>query len=68
MFYKIDWNKKIKDDETEAEFRKWKAEENRIIRIAKNIKTFHGFSINKNTNEILLIPESYEKLIKKGKT
>ena len=27
MFYKIDWNKKIKDDETEAEFRKWKAEE-----------------------------------------
>ena len=68
MFYKIDWNRKIKDDETEAEFRKWKADENRIIRIARNIKTFHGFSINKNTNEILLIVENYEKLIQRGKT
>ena len=68
MFYKIDWNKKIKDGETEAEFRKWKADENRIIRVARNIKTFHGFSINKITNEILLIAESYEKLVKKGKT
>ena len=68
MFYKIDWNRKIRDDETEAEFRKWKSDETRIIRIARNIKTFHGFSINKNTNEILLIPENYEKLIKKGKT
>ena len=68
MFYKIDWNRKIKDDETEAEFRKWKADENRIIRVAKNIKTFHGFSMNKETNDVLLIAESYEKLVKKGKT
>ena len=68
MFYKIDWNRKIKDDETEAEFRKWKADENRIIRVAKNIKTFHGFSMNKETNDVLLIAENYEKLIKKGKT
>ena len=68
MFYKIDWNRKIKDDETEAEFRKWKADENRIIRVAKNIKTFHGFSMNKATNDVLLIAENYEKLVKKGKT
>ena len=68
MFYKIDWNRKIKDDETEADFRKWKSDENRIIRVAKNIKTFHGFSIYKSTNDVLLIAESYEKLVKKGKT
>ena len=68
LFYKIDWNRKIQDDETEAEFKKWKAAENRIIRIGKNIKTFHGFSMNKTTNDIILITESYEKKIKKGKT
>ena len=68
MFYKIDWNRKIRDDETEAEFRKWKADENRIIRVAKNIKTFLGFSMNKATNDVLLIAENYEKFIKKGKT
>ena len=70
LFYKIDWNRKIQDDETEAEFRKWKAAENRIIRIARNIKTFHGFSMNKASNDIILITESYEneKNIKKGKT
>ena len=68
MFYKIDWNRKIKDDETEADFRKWKSDENRIIRVAKNIKTFHGFSIYKSTNDVLLVAESYEKLVKKGKT
>ena len=68
MFYKIDWNRRIKDDETEAEFRKWKANENRIIRVARNIKTFHGFSIYKETNDFLLIAENYEKLVKKGKT
>ena len=68
LFYKIDWNRKIQDDETEAEFRKWKAAENRIIRVARNIKTFHGFSMNKSSNDIILITESYEKTVKKGKT
>ena len=68
LFYKIDWNRKIQDDETEAEFRKWKAAENRIIRIGRNIKTFHGFSMNKASNDIILITESYEKNVKKGKT
>jgi len=68
LFYKIDWNRKIQDDETEAEFRKWKAAENRIVRIAKNIKTFHGFSINKASNDIILIAECYLKNVKKGET
>ena len=68
LFYKIDWNRRIQDDETEAEFRKWKAADNRIIRLARNIKTFHGFSMNKSSNDIILIAESYEKDIKKGKT
>ena len=68
LFYKIDWNRKIQDDETETEFKKWKAAENRIIRIGKNIKTFHGFSMYNSSNDILLITESYEKNIKKGKT
>ena len=68
LFYKIDWNRRIQDDETEAEFRKWKAADNRIIRLARNIKTFHGFSMNKATNDIILITESYEKEVKKGKT
>ena len=68
LFYKIDWNRKIQDDETEAEFRKWKAAESRIVRIARNIKTFHGFSMNKASNDIILIAETYEKSIKKGKT
>ena len=68
LFYKIDWSRKIQDNETEAEFRKWKAAENRIIRIARNIKTFHGFSMNKHSNDIILITESYEKNIKRGKT
>ena len=68
LMYKIDWNKKMKDDETEMEFRKWKVADSRVIRFAKNIKTFLGFSMYKQTNDIILIVEFYENEHNKKKT
>ena len=60
LLYKIDWNKKIQESASEADFRKWKASECRIIRIAKNIKSIYGYSIYKPGNDIILIVESFQ--------
>ena len=60
LFYKLDWNKKITENETEAEFKRWNVSECRVIRFAKNIKNILGFSMNKTTNDIVLIIETYE--------
>ena len=60
VFYKIDWNKKISDNETEADFKKWNVANNRVIRFAKNIKNILGFAMYKPTNDIIVIVESYE--------
>ena len=68
LLYKIDWNKKMNDDETEMEFKKWKVADCRVIRFAKNIKTIIGFSIHKPTNDIILIVEYYENELSKKKT
>ena len=65
LLYKIDWNRKMLDGETEEDFKKWKVSENRIIRLAKNIKTVLGFSMYKPNNDIILIVDSYDKLNKK---
>ena len=63
LLYKIEWNKKV--SENESDLKKWKADECRIIRIAKNIKNILGYSMYKPTNDIILIVESY--LNKKNK-
>ena len=69
LFFQIDWNKKISDNETEAEFKLWSVADCRVIRFARNIKNILGFSMNKSTNDIVLIVESFEnELIKSGKT
>ena len=68
LLYKIDWNKKMNDDETENEFKKWKVADCRVIRFAKNIKTIIGFSMHKPTNDIILIVEYYENELNKKKT
>ncbi len=48
------------------EFRKWKVTDSRVIRFSKNIKTILCFSMNKPTNDIILIVEYYENdLLKK---
>ena len=59
LLYKIEWNKKISEEESEADLKKWKADECRIIRIAKNIKNILGYSMYKPTNDIILIVESF---------
>ena len=66
LLYKIDWNIKIKDEQNEEDFRNWNAYENRVIRIAKNIKTITNFSINKSSNDIILMVDSYVNKNKKG--
>ena len=68
LLYKIDWNKKMNDDETENEFKKWKVADCRVIRFAKNIKTIISFSMQKPTNDIILIVEYFENEITKKKT
>ena len=68
LLFKIDWNKKMSDDETEMEFRKWKVADSRVIRFAKNIKTILGFSMYKQTSDIILIVEFYENEHNKKKT
>ena len=60
LLYKIDWNKKIHIGDSEEDFRKWKASECRIIRIAKNIKSIYGYSMYKPGNDIILIVESFQ--------
>ena len=60
LFFKLDWNKKISDNETEAEFKRWNVSECRVIRLAKNIKNILCFTMHKETNDIVLIVESYE--------
>ena len=61
LLYKIDWNKRNIDSESEEEFKKWKISDNRIIRIAKNVKEILGFSMYKPKNDIILIVDCYEK-------
>ena len=56
----------IKDEQNEEDFRNWNAYENRVIRIAKNIKTITNFSINKSSNDIILMVDSYVNKNKKG--
>ena len=68
LIYKIDWNKKIGDDGDELEFRKWKVADCQVIRFAKNIKTILGFSMYKQTNDIIVTVESYESEYSKKKT
>ena len=68
LMYKIDWNKKMNDDETELEFRKWKVADSRVIRFAKNIKTILCFSMYKPTNDIILVVEYYPNELNKKKT
>ena len=67
LFYKLDWNKKITENETEGEFKKWNVSECRVIRFAKNIKNILGFSMNKSTNDLVLIVETYENEFVKSK-
>ena len=68
LIYKIDWNKKMTDDDNEMEFRKWKVADCRVIRFAKNIKTILGFAMYKQSNDIILIVEYYENEYIKKKT
>ena len=65
LLYKIDWNKRMLDGETEEEFRKWKVSDCRIIRVAKNVKSVLDFSMYKPKNDIILIVESFDELNKK---
>ena len=65
LLYKIDWNKRNMDSESEDEFKKWKVSDSRIIRIAKNIKNIIGFTMYKPKNDIILIVDSYEDIISK---
>ena len=60
LLYKIEWNKKIGEEENEIDLKKWKAEDCRIIRIAKNIKNVYGYSIYKPGNDIILIVETFQ--------
>ena len=68
LLYKIDWNRKIKNDESEEDFKNWNAYDCRVIRIAKNVKTIINYSINNPTNDIILMVESYINKNKKGIT
>ena len=61
FLYKIEWNKNNKDTEGEINSKKWKADECRIIRIAKNIKGILGYSMYKPENDIILIAEIFPK-------
>ena len=65
LLYKIDWNKRIIDEESEEDFKKWKVSDCRIIRLAKNIKSVLGFSMYKPKNDIIMIVDSYEDVKKK---
>ena len=61
LLYKLDWNKRNADIESEEEFKKWKISDTRIFRLAKNIKAILGFSMYKPKNDLILIVDSYEK-------
>ena len=64
LLYKIDWNKRMLDGESEEEFKKWKVSDCRIIRLAKNIKSVLDFSMYKPKNDIIIVVESYDELNK----
>ena len=58
MMYKIDWNRKIQDDESETDFKKWNASDCRVIRISKDIKTsILDFSMYKPTRDLIMMVE-----------
>ena len=59
LLYKIEWNKNTKENLSEASSKKWKADECRIIRIAKNIKSIIGYSMFKPSNDLILIAETF---------
>ena len=61
LLYKIDWNKRNIDNESEDENKKWKISDSRIIRIAKNVKQILGFSMYKPKNDLILIVDCYDK-------
>ena len=62
LLYKIDWNKRMLDGETEEEFKKWKVSDCRIIRVAKNVKSVLDFSMYKPKNDIIIVVESFDEL------
>ena len=68
LLYKIDWNKRIVDEENEEDFKKWKVSDCRIIRLAKNVKSVLGFSMFKPKNDIIMIVDSYDEINKKIST
>ena len=45
----------MKEIPSEDNLRKWKAEECRITRIAKNIKNILGYSMYKPNNDLIII-------------
>ena len=61
LLYKIEWNKANKDDIYDSSQKKWKADECRIVRIAKNIKNIYGYSMYKPNNDLILIVETFPK-------
>ena len=58
LLYKIEWVKSTKENFTESIEKKWKADECRIIRVAKNIKNIFGYSMYKPGNDLILIVET----------
>ena len=67
LLYKIEWNKSNKEEITDSSQKKWKAEECRIVRIAKNIKNIYCYSMFKPNNDLILIAETYPKKSQKEK-
>ena len=59
LLYKIEWNKSQRDNLSETGDKRWKADECRIVRIAKNIKNILGYSMYKPNNDLILIAETY---------
>ena len=67
LLYKIDWSKSNKNDITDSSQKKWKVDECRIIRLAKNIKNIYGYSMYKPSNDLILIVETNPKKGSKDK-
>ena len=65
LIYKIEWTKSTKENSLEENSKKWKAEDCRITRIAKNIKNILGYSMYKPNNDLILIVETYPRKRKK---
>lgn len=60
LLYRIEWNRKLSEGESELDNKKWNISENRIIRVAKNIKTVSNYSMYKPKNDIILLVDSIE--------